>query len=412
MARAVADTEMIRRQNRHMVLETLRRLGPLSRSGIAEATGLSNASLTAIGADLMAEGVLVELPDAVAADKGRGRPAVHMSPNRSAGYVLLMEIDVNRCRTSLIDYGGILVDRLESPVTPVLFAQNSAASYFTERIEGMLVRNPDAADAVHGVSISVQGILDGANGRLEWSPIAHLAGQDISGTLRERFGWPVRLYKRGRLMAEGMRRLQPEHAQKTTATVYLGSTVGMGLSFPPMHRFERDLGTEFGHMNHIAEGAQCRCGGRGCIEAYAADYAILRAAYSVPEHTPPARAVPPDDFRQIVDRAHRGERNARHAFTLAGKAIGYGLGRLISLIDIDRIVLLGPGTAAYDLMQAGLTEGMSAALTGRMRGLPPIALVADAGEPIYHGLTMTALSEVDHTFAHRNAPALSKRPAQ
>ena len=36
--------------------------------------------------------------------------------------------------------------------------------------------------------------------------------------------------------------------------------------------------SEFGHMNHIPHGPLCRCGKQGCIEAYAADYGIWRAA--------------------------------------------------------------------------------------------------------------------------------------
>src|SRR5690606_28079479 len=55
VARGVADTEMIRRQNRDLVLDALRRHGPLSRTEIAMRTGLSNASLTAIGSQLIAQ---------------------------------------------------------------------------------------------------------------------------------------------------------------------------------------------------------------------------------------------------------------------------------------------------------------------------------------------------------------------
>jgi CRP-like cAMP-binding protein len=61
VARGVADTEMIRRQNRELILGALRRAGPLSRSEIAAETGLSNATLTAIAAEFVAQGVLIDL---------------------------------------------------------------------------------------------------------------------------------------------------------------------------------------------------------------------------------------------------------------------------------------------------------------------------------------------------------------
>lgn len=403
MTQRVADTEMIRHQNRQLVLGALRRHGPLSRSQVATTTGLSNATLTAIASELVRDGILSEQPEPVAGAKPRGRPAVQLSLDRGAGFVLLIEIDVNRCRLSLVDYAGILIDRVESPVGPKLFSDIAPAGYFVERIGMMIDRTPGLHCALHGVSISVQGILEAGGSGLKWSPIAHLAGHDFIGPIEQQFGVPARLFKRGRLMADGMRWVTSDHGDKAVATIFAGSTLGMGLTFPAGPFPETDLGTEFGHMIHVPGGALCRCGARGCIEAYAADYAILRNAYAVPEHTPPANAVPPADFERIVADARHGERNARHAFTLAGQAIGYGINRLISLIEIDRIVMLGPLATAYDLMETGLAEGVAMSLMGRMRGLPPVDLVPDAGEPIYRGLVMKTLTGIDRAFARRTS---------
>ena len=102
------------------------------------------------------------------------------------------------------------------------------------------------------------------------------------------------LYKRGRLLAEGARWLDPALHDASVATVFVGSTVAMGMTFRGQILGRGDEGaTEFGHMNHMPNGALCRCGMRGCIEAYASDYGVLRTAYSVPETATPAPAVPP-----------------------------------------------------------------------------------------------------------------------
>ena len=411
MAQGVADTEMIRRQNRQLVLGALRRHGPQSRSQVAAVTGLSNATLTSIAADLVGDGILVELPDTTDGAKSRGRPALRLTHDRQAAHAVLIEVDVNRCRFSLIDYSGILVDRMETSVGPTLFSQTPPAEWFIERIGAMLTRSTETAGPIHCVSISVQGILGPEASGLSWSPIAHLAGHDIIGPIHRRLGLGAQLFKRGRLMAEGMRWLGQEPPGGTIATIHIGSTIGMGLTFPT-DRPDADLGTEFGHMIHVPGGALCRCGARGCIEAYAADYAILRAAYSVPEHTPPASAVPPADFQQIMTRARQGDRNAQRAFATAGQAIGHGIGRLISLVDIDRIVLLGSGTAAFDLLEPAIAEGAASSLMGRMRGLPPISRVADAGQPIYRGLMMKTLTEIDRTFASRASAPPARRSAE
>lgn len=402
MARGVADTEMVRRQNRELVLGVLRREGAMSRTQIAASTGLSNASLTAIASDLVAQGILTELEEADPNSKGRGRPAVKIGHNRKAAHVVAIELDVNRCRLSLLDYAGTLRDRFESVITPSVFSETAPAQYLIERIGVMCDRNPDAIPTLRNVAISVQGILaPGAEG-MRWSPLPHLAEHNLVDPIRTRFGVPAQLFKRGRLMAEGVRWLRPSDEHATIATIYIGSTIGMGLGFSTSAGVEDDIGTEFGHMPHMVDGALCRCGAKGCVEAYASDYGILRSAYSVPDHAPPATAVPEADFQQIVARAHAGDRNAIYAFQRAGAAIGHGIARLMSIVDLHRVVLLGPTVTAFDLMQQGMRDGAMASLMGRINGLPEIDLIHDASEPIFKGLAMKALTEIDRNiFAAR-----------
>src|SRR3569833_2449982 len=114
----------------------------------------------------------------------------------------------------------------------------------------------------------------------------------------------------------------------------------MGLSMPG----HADSGaTEFGHMNHIPGGALCRCGQKGCIEAYAADYAVLRSAYGVPDQAMPAASVPAAAYQELVHLAQTGRRNALHAFNQAGRALGVGLSGLLTHGAPAHIVETGPG---------------------------------------------------------------------
>lgn len=72
----------------------------------------------------------------------------------------------------------------------------------------------------------------------------------------------------------GYRPAQDDHPQHLVlghvdradiATVFIGSTVAMGLSAANRRLGRGEVGaTEFGHMNHVPGGARCRCGMRGC----------------------------------------------------------------------------------------------------------------------------------------------------
>lgn len=396
VTRTVGDSDSVRRQNRGLVLAALRRHGPLSRTALAADTGLSPASITAITRDLMAQDVIqdvvVEKPD----EKVRGRPAVLVEFRRTVGYAALFEIDVNGMRLSLVDYCGILIDRLDVPLTPTTFQASSPALFLGQHMETLRRRNPTEAPLLRRAVISVQGILNREGTGLKWSPIQNIAGSPFAAQMAERFVLPVSLYKRGRLLAEGVRWLDPSLHQSSVATVFVGPTVAMGMTFRGQILGRGDEGaTEFGHMNHIPNGALCRCGMRGCVEAYASDYGVLRTAYSVPETTAPAPAVPPEQYDRLIQRALGGDRSARHAFNIAGRAIGFGLSRIMAVFDPSHILIVGPGAQALPLMQAEIEMALAGTLVCRVNGQPDIIAHRDEREPIFQGLLMKALNDID-----------------
>ncbi|MFP9137831.1 ROK family protein [Devosia sp. XGJD_8] len=399
MARNVSDSDSVRRQNRGLVLGALRVQGPLSRTALAAGTGLSHASITAITHDLIEQHVIAELEPAERQDaRGRGRPATLVGFNRHVSAAALFELDVNRARLSLVDYGGILVDRIETPITPTTFAESTPTAFLADRLRQLQSRNPVEASVLRRVAISVQGILDREGQSLRWSPIAHLANKPFATELAEAFALPVALHKRGRLLAEGARWLDPALHDASVATVFVGSTVAMGMTFRGQILGRGDEGaTEFGHMNHLPNGALCRCGMRGCIEAYASDYGVLRTAYSVPETAPPAPAVPAQQYEGLIARAEAGDRNATHAFNVAGRAVGFGLSRMMAVFDPSHILIVGPGARAFGLMQAEINAALASALICRVNGLPQVVAYRDEREPVFKGLLMKTLNEIDQT---------------
>lgn len=399
MTRNVSDSDSVRRQNRGLILAALRSGGPQSRTALAGVTGLSHASVTAIMQDLLSQRAVEELVSPERADgRMRGRPATLVGFRRTASYVVLFELDVNRLRASLVDYSGVLVDRLETNVTPSTFHDIAPTAFLIEHLESLRQRTPKAGPNLRRIAISVQGILDRDGSGVTWSPIAHLAGKTFAADLAAQSGLEVTLHKRGRLLAEGTRWLDPKLHDASVATVFIGSTVAMGLSLRGQITGRGEGGaTEFGHMNHTPNGALCRCGMRGCIEAYAADYGVLRTSYSVPETTPPALAVPSQQYESLVQRAEQGDRAATHGFNLAGRAIGFGLSRMLAMFDPSHILLVGPGARALSLMRAEIEAALATSLVCSINGRPQISAHLDEKEPIFRGLMMKTLSALDQS---------------
>ena len=156
-------------------------------------------------------------------------------------------------------------------------------------------------------------------------------------------------------------------------------------------------------MNHLPDGARCRCGERGCIEAYAADYGVLRTAYGVPDQSLPAAAVPAAAYQELVHLGRTRRRNVLHAFNVAGRAIGFGLSRLMTIVMPSHVIITGPGADAFELMQAEIDAALRASLVCRVHGLPRIMVQHDERELIFQGMLKNVLSALDEEFSALSA---------
>ena len=76
--RGKADSDLVRRQNRRVVLEALRFNGPSPRVELGRLTGLSPATITTITMQLIQDGAVIELDDITSTHEAakRGRPTV------------------------------------------------------------------------------------------------------------------------------------------------------------------------------------------------------------------------------------------------------------------------------------------------------------------------------------------------
>jgi predicted NBD/HSP70 family sugar kinase len=196
-----------------------------------------------------------------------------------------------------------------------------------------------------------------------------------------------------------MERLREEMVKgadfRSLAALSLGHSVGLGIVRRGNQTGQEISAPNFGHMLHMANGGLCRCGTRGCIEAYAGFYAILRSAFEVPLDTIPAKFVPVAELDKIAAKARQGHRVPAFAFRQAGLALGNGLSRMLSLTERMPIAITGPGTRYYDLLRQGIEEGLGQSHIVRMEGMPEIRVVADEQILVFEGHLNRALSVID-----------------
>lgn len=390
-----ATIDLVRENNRALILRALRREGAQSRTALGRATGLSPAAVSGITSTLLEEGVLLQAEGAAGAAKGRGRPQVKLSLNPLRGCVVAVMIAVNRIRLKLVDYAGRERAERQVDLAALELQRGDFIRSIGDAVFALIDDAPDEAGPLSRIEVSVQGITDGAGEKILWSPVLRAREIDLGRRFSRRFGVPVSVMNDCAAMTEALQWIDPPRYRERFAAILIGYGVGMGLFLDgaPLVGL-RDSAVEFGHMNHVPEGALCRCGRHGCVEAYAADYAIWRRATGRDDQqlvAPPSA----DEMSRIEELARSGDERAMAAYREAGCAIGFGLGRLFALIGPVPVAFTGSGTRTMDLLEAGLRDGFEQSLVEDLRGELIYETLGDEAALVFKGLAMGALNRLD-----------------
>ena len=300
----------LRRRNRAMVIAAVRRAGQPSRTEIAGTTALSHSTISAISSDLIGEGVLSQAKGGEAGPLKRGRPQVAISLNPDAASVIAVVLSLNSLSAALIDYSGRAIAE-RSLRLPTLTLPRDELIAATRNIVVQLIEDHGAdAGPVMRIVLAIQGITESGSRALLWSPITPETDIPFAQMLEQATGIPVTVENDCNMIALALRSHDPERYRNDFIAILLSHGIGMGMVLRgELFTGTQSSGGEFGHMIHRPGGALCRCGRRGCIEAYAGNYAIWRNAQGMPEDSPPVADISDADIAALADRARRHRRS-------------------------------------------------------------------------------------------------------
>ena len=395
-----ASSERVRRVNSVLVLSALRRRGALSHTELSAVTALASGTVTAITTELEEDGI-IERHEQPAS--GRGRPRVLLSRRRAFAHVVSVRISSDLLQFSLSDYAGTLIDRFEEPRDHATASPERFATSFAASLSRLVARSRLTPADIAVVSVSSKGIVDADGERLVWSPAFGAGEIDFAAALRDFPETRLTVSNETLLVAHGLAERmsagREDGSFRGLIALSLGHSIGLGIARPAGQGGLEVTAPNFGHMLHASDNKLCRCGARGCVEASAGFYGILRTAFEVPPDTVPAKFVPLAEMDKIALSARQGNRMAEYAFRQAGLTLGQSLSRVLSLYETLPVMITGPGNRFYDLLMRGIEEGLKQSLHVRLNGLPPIDLAGDEATLVFEGHLDRALTLVDQTIA-------------
>ncbi|MFO8127619.1 ROK family protein [Yoonia sp.] len=326
---------------RQQVFEHVRATGRAARTDVTRAIGISAGSATTLTADLIGAGLLREV-EGLPRETGRGRPPVALEVVPEARHVIGLKLSDETHSAVLTDFaGGILADAT-LPTPPGRKTLDGLLEEIDTLMDLVLKEAGKELSEISAVGIGMSGIIDHHTGTISWSPLMTTPDLDLRHAFVARFGVPVHVDNDTNVLSLAELWFGAGRSIPDFAVVTIENGVGMGLVLDNrLFRGARGMGLELGHTKVQLDGALCRCGQRGCLEAYLADYALAREAATALHRNPRSPQSPTAMLDALFAQAKSGNEAARTIFRRAGRYLSVGLSNVIQLFDPGLIILSG-----------------------------------------------------------------------
>ncbi len=379
---------------RQQVFEHVRGAGRATRAEITRALSISPGSVTALTADLIAAKMLREVEGPMR-DGNRGRPPVALEVVPEGRRVVGIKVSDERHSAVLTDFAGNMLADATLPIPSATKSANELLDEMDALISLLLAQTPYQLSDINAVGIGLSGIVEHQTGTVIWSPLMTEREFNLKALFEARFGVPVLIDNDANVLTLAELWFGVGRAMSDFAVVTIEHGVGMGLVLNNrLFRGSRGIGLELGHTKVQLDGALCRCGQRGCLEAYLADYALAREASTALGRNTRNLQSPHQLLESLYGRAKSGNFAARSIFQRAGRYLAVGLANVIQLFDPELIILSGE-RMRYEYLYADevLTEMQSLTLT-EGRSLAQIEIHAWGDLVWARGATALALTAV------------------
>ena len=324
-----ATHQQTRVHNERLVVRTLYDLGPISRADVARQTGLTRTTVSDVVATLLEDGVVREIGRGPSSG---GKAPILLEVDDDARLVIGLDLGEEQFAGSLVNLRGDIRRTVELDVAGR--DGDDALALVFELLDRLL----DGSTApLLGIGIGTPGLVDSQTGTIRRAVNLDWRDLPLGEIVAERYEVPVNVANDSQAAALAEYTYAGGDRVPNLIAIRVGPGIGAGLILRGA-LFQGD-GSGAGEIGHVVvddDGAACRCGRTGCLETVAGLHALeARAA---------AATGRPTDLAAIRAALDAGAAWALAIADDAGAALGRSIAGLIGALDIERILLLGPGT--------------------------------------------------------------------
>lgn len=323
------------------MLRTIFNRETLSRADIARVTKLTRATVSDMVANLIDQGLIAEVGYG---ESLGGKAPILLEIVPDSRYMVGLNLAQDKFVGSVVNLKGEFKETIEVPVN------ESDGKQALQLVYSILDRlTVHGWEPIVGIGIGTPGLVNTRDGivvsavNLDWQdlPLAQLVEQ--------RYNLPITVLNDSQATAIGELVYGGDyHSEENLIVVTVRYGIGAGILIKGK-LFQGDGGGagEIGHVVVQENGLLCRCGKSGCLETIASTRAVLqRALMLAPQYSESGIATHPHDLtlEQIKSAYVADDPLAVRVVNDAASALGGSIADLVSILNIQKIVLTGDMT--------------------------------------------------------------------
>ncbi|ABY92387.1 ROK family transcriptional regulator [Thermoanaerobacter sp. X514] len=348
--------KLLKGMNESVILNIIRKMGPISRADIAKETNLTPPTVTNIVNKLIAENIVMEYK---VGESNGGRPPVLIKLNPDFMSIIVIHISTYNLHQYTLDAELKTKKKEKNSIRGL--KQEEVLELLTSVLDKAIKVSPQN---VSGIGIVVRGPVKMKEGISVFAPNIGWRNVPLKSIVEEKFGVPTYVINDVRAMALG--EFHMGKAKDVENMIFLKVGYGIGSAILINGRIytgASDGAGEIGHTTIDVAGPQCSCGNYGCFEALASEKALVNLVvksikegmdsivYQMAEGM--LDSVTPE---MIYEAAKLNDKLAVNALKTIGRYLGIGIANTINTFNPELILIGGGIVQARELIEDIIIE--------------------------------------------------------
>jgi|GEM_PF-589939 len=260
------------------VLQHIQSNGPIDKSSIATALGISLMTVNKIVNRLQEKSIVVQCGKQ---EGGNGRRSDLFKFNPDPFLSIGLDIDEDRIILGAVNSDGMPISQQE-----YRYEGNQDHPYSAENIiigiekyySSFMKQNNLLPEAIAAIGVAPHGIIDTENGRcLLGTHLGGIVDLNLREELESHIGTPVYVNDPARALAYYERKYGHGREVNNFIYIFMDKGVGSGIVIDgKIHLGASGMAGEIGHLIVSENGERCKCGNYGCLETVASVGSIIR----------------------------------------------------------------------------------------------------------------------------------------